>query len=136
MTNPRILPTGLIAALLLPAAVFAQQSGIESRPPSDAGIPDQNLVAPADTPSDAQPEAMESAGQKVSDAAITTTVKSKLITNAQTRTHKIDVTTHEGVVMLSGRVDSEDQKNLAMRLANDTHGVKGVRSQLVVAGKS
>jgi hyperosmotically inducible protein len=66
------------------------------------------------------------------DAAITATVKSKLISEPDTKARQIDVETSAGVVQLNGFVDSSTARNEAERLAAATSGVRKVRNNLEV----
>jgi len=66
------------------------------------------------------------------DATTTAAVKSKLIANSNTKGLEIDVDTREDVVTLSGRVASQEQKELAGELARNTGDVKDVRNLIVV----
>ena len=72
----------------------------------------------------------------LSDAAITTSVKTRLLANAETDGLDINVTTQNGVVTLKGEVDSEAEKTLAFQIASDTDGVRGVQDQLSIGGGS
>ena len=64
----------------------------------------------------------------VSDAEITTAVKTKLLANQKTSGLKIGVETNKGVVTLDGPVASAAEKKEAIRVARTTHGVKRVNS--------
>jgi hyperosmotically inducible protein len=64
----------------------------------------------------------------VDDAAITGKVKSALMAEPGIRSMKIDVDTKNGVVTLNGTVDTQDQKNRAMQVAQNVSGVKSVVS--------
>ncbi|MEO7385375.1 MAG: BON domain-containing protein, partial [Gammaproteobacteria bacterium] len=64
-----------------------------------------------------------SAGTTIDDAAITATVKSKLIAEPDTKARQIDVETSNGVVQLNGFVDSSAARSEAERLAAGTDGV-------------
>ena len=68
----------------------------------------------------------ESAGTQVDDAAITASVKAKLATDGNINPFNIDVDTNEGVVTLQGRVDKEEARTEAERLARETDGVRRV----------
>ena len=70
--------------------------------------------------------------QRVTDATATAAVKSKLLWNRNLRGLDIQVRTEEGVTTLSGIVSSEEERNLADRLARNTHGVDEVRNELAV----
>lgn len=71
----------------------------------------------------------------VSDAAITTAVKSKLLGDGKTPGLKIDVDTDNGIVTLHGDVATADARTEAVRLARTTKGVKHVVDKLTVGGK-
>jgi hyperosmotically inducible protein len=62
----------------------------------------------------------------MTDTGITTKVKSKFMADEVVKSTQIDVTTKNGVVTLTGNVDSEDAKNKAIELARTTQGVKNV----------
>ena len=68
--------------------------------------------------------------QYVSDAEITTAVKTKLLADQKTSGLKIGVETNKGVVTLDGPVKSAAEKKQAIHLAKATHGVKRVVSKL------
>ena len=68
-----------------------------------------------------------------SDAWISTKVKSALLWNSNVPGSRIDVDAEAGVVTLSGEVDSDSQKELARRIADDIQGVREVRDQLRVS---
>jgi osmotically-inducible protein OsmY len=66
------------------------------------------------------------------DARITTAVKSKLATESALSVFSIHVETTDGLVTLSGTVDSHDQVARVVQLALDTDGVVKVISTLQV----
>lgn len=66
----------------------------------------------------------------VSDAEITSAVKSKLLADKTVSGLNIDVDTSNGVVTLSGAVHSGVERAQALRLARNTHGVKSVKNNL------
>jgi len=76
--------------------------------------------------------AAKKTGQVVTDAEITTAVKTKFLADSKVGGLKIDVDTDHGVVTLTGPVHSVAEKNEAVRLARTTHGVKSVVSKLTV----
>jgi osmotically-inducible protein OsmY len=78
-------------------------------------------------------EARRPLGQTFDDAATTAVVKSKLVANRSTPAGKINVTTRKGVVTLTGTVDSDAQKDLAGRIAENTDHVAKVNNELTVA---
>lgn len=95
---------------------------------------DNNIVVKADYVAPAR-TANRSYGETVDDAAITTTIKSKLAWNKYTDGLNINVNTTSGKVTLSGTADNESAKDLAKRLAMNTRGVASVDNQLVIDGK-
>ena len=62
----------------------------------------------------------------ISDAAITSSVKAKLLADTTVSGLKIDVDTRDGVVTLNGTVDSRAEAERAASLARKTDGVKRV----------
>ncbi|MGK2915173.1 MAG: BON domain-containing protein, partial [Porticoccaceae bacterium] len=73
-------------------------------------------------------------GEAMDDAAVTATIKSKLIWSKYADALTADVDTKRGKVTLRGTADSEAAKDLAGRLALNTRGVVAVDNQLVVKG--
>jgi osmotically-inducible protein OsmY len=72
-------------------------------------------------------------GQAVKDATITASVKLHLATGKGVAAHNINVDTRQGNVTLTGQVDSEAERQLAVRIARDTEGVREVVNQLQVS---
>jgi hyperosmotically inducible protein len=68
----------------------------------------------------------------VDDAALTSKVKAKLLSDDMLNALKIDVDTQNGVVFLSGVVDSAEQKRKAIDIAKRTEGVRDVEDNLKV----
>ena len=62
----------------------------------------------------------------LTDTGITTNVKAKFVANDVVKSSQIEVTTKDGVVTLTGNVDSEEAKKTAIELARATSGVKNV----------
>jgi hyperosmotically inducible protein len=67
-----------------------------------------------------------SAGQAVSDAWITTKVKSELATTKGVKSMDVTVKTVDGVVTLTGVLDTENAVNKAIAVAKSVKGVKDV----------
>jgi hyperosmotically inducible protein len=74
-------------------------------------------------------------GEAVTDGSITAAVKSRLLANAAAEAMKIDVTTTDNVVTLTGTVPSAGVKAEVIRAARDTAGVREVKDNMIVAGK-
>jgi osmotically-inducible protein OsmY len=71
-------------------------------------------------------------GQRVDDAAITASVKTKLVADQAKNLVHVDVDTRSGVVHLQGMVPTERDKIQAEQLARSTDGVVSVQNDLVV----
>jgi osmotically-inducible protein OsmY len=84
-------------------------------------------------------EKTRKAGETLADATAnartTATIKSKLVEDAGLSAFRIDVDTTDGVVTLSGTVNSYEEIDRAARLALDTEGVHKVVSTLQVKVK-
>lgn len=70
--------------------------------------------------------------EAAADAKITAAIKSKFFTEPGLSSMSINVTTTDGLVTLSGSVDSHEQVAKAMRIALETEGVRKVVSTLQV----
>lgn len=66
------------------------------------------------------------------DPGITTAVKSRLAADDTVKAAQIDVDTQDGVVTLSGTVESQMVKDRAVQLARETDGVTSVDDRLTV----
>jgi hyperosmotically inducible protein len=78
----------------------------------------------------------ETAGKMVDDTVITAKVKTALIQNDLTKAHEINVESQNGVVQLSGFVDSQSQKDKAASIARDIDGVSRVDNNIDVKPRS
>lgn len=82
------------------------------------------------------PEPDRSVGTVVDDAGITAAVKAKLLADPTVGGLKIDVDTRNGVVWLTGdHMNSQAEIDMAIKLARETSGVKGVENKLVIGEK-
>ncbi len=70
--------------------------------------------------------------QVMTDASITASVKTKLLTNGEVSGLEINVDTHQGTVVLSGEVDNSVEKMLAEYIARDDNDVERVINKLHV----
>jgi hyperosmotically inducible periplasmic protein len=66
------------------------------------------------------------------DAGITTNVKTKLAADDTVKAYQVDVDTRNGVVTLSGAVETATAKEQAIRITRETNGVRDVIDQLRV----
>jgi hyperosmotically inducible protein len=85
-----------------------------------------------DTAKEKTKAAATKTGEVLSDAEITTAVKTKLLADKTVGGLKIDVDTNNGVVTLTGPVKSAAERTQALRLARETKGVKHVDNKLTL----
>ena len=74
----------------------------------------------------------ESTGQYVDDSVITTKVKAEIFDEPTLKSLQINVKTYQGVVQLSGFVDSDQSVKKAGEIADRVEGVKSVKNDLIV----
>ena len=72
------------------------------------------------------------AQQYLSDSMVTTKVKAALLKDLRSKGFDIGVETHEGIVQLSGFVDSQEQVSRAAEIAAGVEGVVSVKNSLLV----
>ncbi len=72
------------------------------------------------------------AGEIVDDGVITARVKAALAAEPATKARDITVITRDGIVQLSGFVDSDDEKSSAVAVARGVAGVKDVLNNLEI----
>ena len=89
-----------------------------------------------DDAKDSVSNSADQAGDYISDSVITAKVKAVILGDSILRASHIDVTTTNGVVKLSGTVDSEQSLGRAMELAGEQKDVKSVETTLVVVEPS
>jgi hyperosmotically inducible periplasmic protein len=74
----------------------------------------------------------KSAGDMVDDSTITTEVKAGLVGAKGVSSNDINIETYKGVVLLSGFVKTQAEKDAAGKVAKNVKDVASVRNQLVV----
>jgi len=74
----------------------------------------------------------EGTGEFVDDSVITTKVKTAILREINLKVGEIKVTTFKGDVQLSGTVSSQDEIEIAIKVAQGIGGVKSVKSDLQV----
>lgn len=74
----------------------------------------------------------QSVGKVIEDSVLTAKVKAALLRERGIKSSDVNVESSQGRVLLSGFVDSEDQKRRAVRVASRVDGVKEVRDGLNV----
>jgi len=81
---------------------------------------------------DAVVDKAQTAGEFIDDSMITTTVKTAILGDSLLRSSHIEVTTVNGVVKLSGTVDSDSNLLRAKEVASIQKNVKSVQTDLIV----
>ena len=72
------------------------------------------------------------ASASVDDASITARVKTTLLNDPQVNATKIDISTSNGVVTMTGSVRSQPERERAIQLAWQVSGVKDVKANLTI----
>lgn len=150
--QPKALALGI--ALVLGFAVLSTGCGQGSDNNSaGVGVPSARTTAPATAPmaTPATPATTNNYGAQngdngymqagsgdsqspVSDTWITTKVRTKLHTINGLDNSDISVETNNGIVTLSGRVNSQDQVNTAVSAIKTIKGVKDVNTSMLKVG--
>lgn len=94
-----------------------------------AGKPMGNQAAQA-----TDPDHEDSLSTKVSDTWITTKIKASLMTSRWVSATDIDVDVDDGAVKLTGEVNNDDEKELAIDLAENIRGVRDVDASGLTIG--
>ena len=79
-------------------------------------------------------EKAEIAGEYMDDSAITTKIKVEIMSDPLLKVSQISVTTTNGVVTLSGAVDSKQSIDRAIEIVHSVNNVKSIENNLVVKG--
>jgi osmotically-inducible protein OsmY len=74
----------------------------------------------------------ESAGEYVDDSVITTKVKSLLAADDFLKSFQIGVETYQGVVQMSGFVNTQKAVDKAGEIVRSVNGVKSIKNNLIV----
>lgn len=74
----------------------------------------------------------QSTGEYIDDTAITTKVKAEIFNDPMLKVLQINVESYDGVVQLSGFVNSRQDADKAVAVASSVKGVKSVKDDLVV----
>ena len=144
----------LAAAIALPSFAFAQES---AGSPAASLSTDRGTSASEAAKQSAKGEAhelkegAENAGSAVAntakrayhkgaavmkDSVLTTKAKAELLRNEQTKDSTIHVSTHRGVVTLTGEVDSKEKAEQAREVVAQVDGVKNIRNELIYPGSA
>ena len=100
-----------------------------SGPAETAG---KNVDQAAQATDNAVDKAATNTGQALSDTAITSKVKAAILAEPGLKTLQINVETNNGMVTLTGMVNSRGNSDKAVAIAGSVEGVKGVSNRLTV----
>jgi hypothetical protein len=115
-------------------AVMLMTAGVASAQTATQDAKEKTKTAAAKT-GKATKHAAKKTATVLTDAEITTAVKTKFLADKAVSGLNINVDTDKGVVTLTGPVHSVTEKNEAIRLARTTKGVKHVTSKLTMEPK-
>jgi osmotically-inducible protein OsmY len=90
---------------------------------------DNRLEIKPKAASDTSNGTIHKTSEAISDTWITTKVKSTFMYSSDVNSSDISVTTSEGIVTLSGNLDSLAERNMAIELAQNLRGVKKVNAE-------
>jgi len=126
-----------IAAIALASSLALLATGCDRKPAEQtSGEKVDNAVADTKQKANELGDTMErkadQAGQAIDDAAITTSIKAKYLADDTLKGLDISVETQQGVVTLTGSVQSDSAKELATTIAQNVDGVTSVNNQLTV----
>jgi hyperosmotically inducible periplasmic protein len=140
----------LVAAIALPPLVFAQESSGSPAASTDQGASaSESVEQSSKSGADEVKEGAENAGSAVAntasrayhksarfvkDSVLTTKAKAQLMSNEETKDSTIHVSTHRGVVTLTGEVDSKEKAEQAQEVVAQIDGVKNIRNKLMYPG--
>ena len=78
------------------------------------------------------PSSPQSTGQYIDDVALTARVKTALIEDPDTKARNIQVDAFNGVVQLSGFVDTQYERSRAEAIAGEIAGVRRIENRLAL----
>ncbi|WP_416048753.1 BON domain-containing protein [Cupriavidus basilensis] len=122
------LDTGGIMRVATDTTMTAPPSSAPAMPGRAEGDRDQRLVAATEM-------SAEKAEESVSDSAITTKVKTKLLATKDLKSTGIHVKTKNGTVNLSGSVPTKEQHQIAIDATRNVEGVSAVNDELKVLSR-
>ncbi|NUA28278.1 BON domain-containing protein [Cupriavidus basilensis] len=122
------LDTGGIMRVATDTTMTAPPSSATAMPGQAEGDRDQRLAAATEM-------SAEKAEESVSDSAITTKVKTKLLTTKDLKSTGIHVKTKNGTVNLSGSVPTKEQHQIAIDATRNVEGVSAVNDELKVLSR-
>jgi osmotically-inducible protein OsmY len=122
-TLPILALAGLLGGALSGSALLYAQEGAAGQEMHESG-------AAAEDAGSSVKHAYRATVDEVNDGALTTKVKTALLTDQMTRKFTIHVESDQGAVMLRGSVDSPETAAHAETVVASVSGVESVKSQL------
>jgi len=113
------------------AAAFAQ-AATQDKPKETTVVIKDDAGEKSKQVADKTEKAAKKTGKVITDASITTEVKTRLMKDKVARAASIDVDTKDGVVTIAGSVPTETDKARIGRLVEKTTGVKSVTNNLTI----
>jgi hypothetical protein len=144
----------LAAAIALPPFAFAQEStgspavspstdqgasaseSVKQSAKSGAGELQDGAENAASAVANTAKHAYHKGAAALKDSVLTTKAKAQLLRNEETKDSTIHVSTHRGVVTLSGNVDSKEKAEQAQEVVARIDGVKNIRNELIYPGSA
>ena len=120
-----------VAAWAVSGAAFAQ-STTQDKPKDTTIVIKDDAGAKSKQAAQKTENAARKTGEAISDASITTEVKTRLMKDKAARATSIDVTTRDGVVSIAGHVPTATDKTRIGQLVEKTTGVKSVVNNLTI----
>ena len=119
-----VTSVGLAAVMLVGAPAYTRAEDATEKP--------NTMEQKADEGSSKVKSMVREAKTNLSDSWVTSKTKIALFADERVKGRQISVETKNGMVMLRGKVDSEEAKMAAAEIANRGEHVKGVRNELQV----
>lgn len=123
------LKTATAAVLMLSAMGLMACAKQDPGPAETAG---KNVDQAAQTARNTVDKAAANTAQALSDTAITSKVKAAILAEPGLKVLQINVDTTNGMVTLTGTVNSQKNRDKAVAIAGNVEGVKGVSNRLSV----
>jgi hyperosmotically inducible periplasmic protein len=121
---------GLTLISLLSLSACDNQSVVDAENKLDQAV--ESVETKIDEAAEQMSEASDVAGMQVEDATITTKIKTAFLAEPTLKSLDMSVSTTEGLVVITGVVDSLEASQKAAEIAEAVSEVKQVNNQLVV----
>jgi hyperosmotically inducible protein len=131
----KFLPKLVLAATAIFALVVITACNRNSSPQLADNNRDQTVAAvdqKMDQAKTTMQQQADKVGTVVNDTAITAKVKTAIIDEPGLKSMQINVNTENGIVTLTGTIDTPQKMDRALQIAQAVEGVKSVNNQLYV----